>query len=268
MSFLNIALGNYYPADSVIHRLDPRLKITSLVVLMMATFAISSAAAVFYQTAAVLAVVAMSKIPLRVFYRGLRFFLFLFLFTAFLHLFFTPGTPVLQLTKPLKITITEEGIIRGGLISWRLLTVIALSCLLTYTTSPLSITRGLELLMAPLARIRFPVQDFSLMMMMAIRFIPVLTDETDRIWKAQRSRGADLKRGGLKARTATLMSIILPVFTGLFRRADELAVALEARGYVPGKPRSAMRPPKWKRRDTFALVTVLLWVAAVLLSLI
>lgn len=264
MSFLNIALGNYYPTDSVIHSLDPRLKIISLAVMMLVTFAVTGLSTVCLHTAVVLGLVLLSGVPLRVFYRGLRLFVFLFFFTAVLHLFFTPGTPVLELTTPVKITITEEGISRGALISWRLLTVIALSSLLTYTTSPLSITRGLESLLAPLARLRFPVQDFSLMMMMAIRFIPVLTDETDRVWKAQRSRGADLRRGGLKVRSATLMSIILPVFTGLFRRADELAVALEARGYVPGKPRSAMFPLKWKSGDTTALGGLILWVCVIL----
>jgi len=264
MSFLNIALGNYYPADSFVHRLDPRLKIVSLAVMMVITFGIAVPAAVALHTLMVLGLVLLSQIPLKVFYRGLRLFIFLFFFTAVLHLFFTPGKPVFQITAPFTITVTEEGIARGALISWRLITVIALSSLLTYTTSPLSITRGLESLMAPLSRIRFPVQDFSLMMMMAIRFIPVLTDETDRVWKAQRSRGADLRKGGLRVRSATLMSIVMPVFTGLFRRADELAVALEARGYVPGRPRSAMYPLKWKSSDNRAALGLLLWAAAVL----
>ncbi len=268
MSFLNIALGNYYPAESVVHSLDPRLKIISLAVMMLITFTVAGMAAVFLHTAIVLGLVLLSSIPLGVFYKGLRLFVFLFFFTAVLHLFFTPGTPVVELTTPFSITITEEGISRGALISWRLLTVIALSSLLTYTTSPLSITRGLESLLAPLARFRFPVQDFSLMMMMAIRFIPVLTDETDRVWKAQRSRGADLRRGGLKVRAATLMSIILPVFIGLFRRADDLAIALEARGYVPGKPRTAMFPLKWKNSDTLALFCLVLWASTVLFLVI
>ena len=264
MSFLNIALGNYYPAESVVHGLDPRLKITSLAVMMLVTFAVADLMTVCLHTALVLGAVFISNIPLKVFYRGLRLFVFLFLFTAVLHLFFTPGKPVLELTTPFAVTVTEEGVQRGALISWRLLTVIALSSLLTYTTSPLSITRGLETLLTPLARVRFPVQDFSLMMMMAIRFIPVLTGETDRVWKAQRSRGADLRRGGIAVRSATLMSIILPVFIGLFRRADELAIALESRGYVPGKPRTAMYPLKWKNSDTVALAFLLLWAGAIL----
>lgn len=268
MSLLQISLGNYYPAESVVHSLDPRLKIMSLAAMMFITFAVSDITTVLLHTAVVLGTVLLSGIPLKVFYRGLRLFVFLFFFTAILHLFFTPGKAVFEITWPVVITVTEEGIGRGALISWRLLTVIALSSLLTYTTSPLSITRGLESLLAPLARLKFPVQDFSLMMMMAIRFIPVLTNETDRVWKAQRSRGADLRRGGLKSRSTTLMSIILPVFTSLFRRADELAVALESRGYVPGKPRTAMYPLKWKYSDTVALVFLLLWAGGILFMVI
>ena len=264
MSFLNISLGNYYPADSIVHDLDPRLKIVSLAAMMLITFTVTDLLAVCLHTAIVLGAILISGVPLRTFYRGLRLFVFLFFFTAVLHLFFTPGEPVFKLSMPVSITITREGITRGGLISWRLLTVIALSSLLTYTTSPLSITRGLESLLAPLARLRFPVQDFSLMMMMAIRFIPVLTDETDRVWKAQRSRGADLRRGNLRERSTTLMSIILPVFTGLFRRADDLALALESRGYVPGRQRSAMYPLKWKKGDTTALAFIVLWAGIVL----
>jgi energy-coupling factor transport system permease protein len=264
MSFLQISLGNYYPAESVIHELDPRLKIISLAVMMIVTFSLSDPAAVGVHTVIVLGAVLVSGVPLAVFYRGLRLFVFLFFFTAVLHLFFTPGEAVFQIHTPLTITVTREGIARGGLISWRLLAVIVLSSLLTYTTSPLSITRALETLLSPLSRLRFPVQDFSLMLMMAIRFIPVLTNETEKVWKAQKSRGADLRKGGLKVRSATLMSIILPVFTGLFRRADELAVALESRGYVPGKPRSAMYPLEWKKTDTLALLAVFLWVGTVM----
>lgn len=262
MSFLNITLGQYYPANSPIHRLDPRLKIVSLAILMLLTFAVSGPAAVGLHTAATLGCVAVSGVPVRVFFRGLRIFFFLFLFTALLHLFFTPGPPLFMLPGPIPLKITQEGILRGALVSWRLLTVITLSSLLTYTTTPMVITRGLESLLAPLARLRFPVQDFSLMMMMAIRFIPVLTTETDRVWKAQKSRGADLRRGGIRTRAATLMSVVLPVFTGLFRRADDLALALQARGYAPGKARTCMHPLKWGSGDTVALLVLAGWSGA------
>ncbi len=267
MSFLNIALGNYYPVDSPIHGLDPRLKIVSLAVLMVLTFAVAGTGGIVLHTAAIGGLLLLSRVPLRVFYRGLRLFIFLFLFTAVLHLFFTPGNPVFEIRHPVPVRVTEEGLIRGALVSWRLIAVIALSSLLTYTTTPLSITRGLESLLGPLTRFRFPVQDFALMMMMAIRFIPVLTDETDRVWKAQKSRGADLRRGGIRKRASTLMSIILPVFTGLFRRADELAVALEARGYIPGRPRTSMVPLRWTGRDTLATAAVLVWGGALLFQI-
>jgi energy-coupling factor transport system permease protein len=266
VSFLDITLGQYYPSDSFLHRLDPRLKIVSLAGLMLLTFSISTPQAVLFHTAALIGCIFASKIPLRVFARGLKVFFFLFLFTAVLHLFFTPGHTVFRLPGPVGLRITQEGVVRGALVSWRLLTVIALSSLLTFTTTPLRITRGLETLLSPLARFRFPVQDFSLMMMMAIRFIPVLTSETDRVWKAQRSRGADLGRGNLRTRARTLMSVVLPVFTGLFRRADDLATALEARGYVPGRPRTSMHPLSWTKEETLALGVLLVWSGILILS--
>ncbi len=266
MSFLNITLGQYYPEDSFIHRLDPRFKIVSLAALMLLTFTVSVPLAVLGHTAALFGCMLASGIPLRIFARGLKVFFFLLLFTAILHLFFTPGNTLFQIPGPVPLRITQEGVVRGGLVSWRLLTVITLSSLLTFTTTPLKITRGLETLLSPLARVRFPVQDFSLMMMMAIRFIPVLTSETERVWKAQRSRGADLGKGSLKKRGRTLLSVILPVFTGLFRRADELATALEARGYVPGKPRTSMYPLDWGRGDSVALLALLIW-SVILISI-
>ncbi|UCG39647.1 MAG: energy-coupling factor transporter transmembrane protein EcfT [bacterium] len=268
MSFLNITLGNYYPARSRIHSLDPRLKVASLAVLMILTFAVTEPGAVLLHSCLAGLCILASSVPVRIFYRGLRVFLFLFLFTAVLHLFFTPGEPLVSISEPFRASITREGVVRGLLVSWRLVTVIALSSLLTYTTTPLAITRALESLLGPLSRVRFPVQDFSLMMMMSIRFIPVLTSETDRVWKAQRSRGADLRRGGLRKRAATLMSIVVPVFTALFRRADDLALALEARGYVPGGRRTSMHPLAWKGSDTAALVLVAAWSATIVVSLL
>ncbi|MBN2721178.1 MAG: energy-coupling factor transporter transmembrane protein EcfT [Proteobacteria bacterium] len=266
MSFFSIPLGQYYPAQSVIHNLDPRFKILALAALMLLTFSVSAPVAVILHTAALLGCVTASSIPLRVFARGLKIFFFLFLFTAVLHLFFTPGTAILRLPGPVPLKITHEGLVRGALISWRLLGVIALSFLLTFTTTPLRVTRGIEALLAPLGKFRFPVQDFSLMMMIAIRFIPVLATETDRVWKAQRSRGADLRKGGVKARARTLLSVLYPVFSGLFRRADELAIALEARGYVPGKPRTSMCPLRWGRGDGIALLVILFWVGGIFLA--
>ena len=262
--FQDITLGNYYPAESVVHRLDPRLKMTSMALLMGMTFAVSNPWAVLLQSFALLAAVWLSRIPMTYFLRSLRFFVWLFFFTAVLHLFFTPGEPIPGSPFLGFIRITHEGIAEGGLISWRLITVIALSSLLTATTTPLEITRGMESILSPLEKLRFPVQDFSLMMMMAIRFIPVLSDETQKIWKAQKSRGADLGHGGIKRRANALVSILLPVFVGLFRRADDLAKALEARGYVPGRRRTSMKQLLWTGRESLALIVILIWASAIL----
>lgn len=256
----DITLGNYFPAESIVHSLDPRFKIVALGLLMGVTFAVSNPGAIVFHTLFILTGIRFSRIPLVYFLRSLRFFIWLFLFTAILHLFFTQGEPIFVHSPLNYLSITYEGLERGGLISWRLLVVIALSALLTHTTTPLEITRGMESILSPLEKLRFPVQDFSLMMMMSIRFIPVLSEETQRVWKAQRSRGADFGRGGLKRKAHTLMSILLPVFASVFRRADELATALEARGYVPGQRRTSMKQLSWTGRETSALVILILWV--------
>ena len=262
--FQDITLGNYYPAESVVHRLDPRLKMVSMALFMGLTFAISHPWAIGLQSLAILSTVRLSCIPLSYFLRSLRFFVWLFIFTAVLHLFFTPGEPISGSPFLGFVRITHEGIAGGGLISWRLISIIAFSSLLTATTTPLEITRGMESLLAPLGKLRFPVQDFSLMMMMAIRFIPVLSDETQKIWKAQRSRGADFRHGGIRRRANSLVSILLPVFVGVFRRADDLARALEARGYVPGGRRTSMKELLWTVRESLAIVVILVWTSGLL----
>lgn len=264
MRSLEITLGNYYPAESAVHRLDPRFKLLAVTFLMAVTFITRAPWAVTFHTLAVVCLVRLSGIPVRYFLRTLRFFLWLFIFTGILHLCFTPGRPLTD--EPILgfLQITQEGLARGGLISWRLLAIISLSALLTHSTTPLEITRGMESLLSPLERFRFPVQDFALMMMMAIRFIPVLSDEAQRVWKAQRSRGAHFGRGGVKRRANTLMSILIPVFAGVFRRADDLATALEARGYSPDRRRTSMVRLVWTAKETHALIFVALWILAVL----
>ncbi len=264
MRNFNLALGNYYPGDSALHSLDPRLKMPALILLTGITFAISTPQAVALHTAGIAALVAAARIPPAVFIRGLRYFLWLFIFTAVLHLFLAPGERIFDHGLLGRLPVTWEGLAQGGLVSWRLLSVIALSALLTGTTTPLQITHGLEALLSPLARLRFPVQDFALMMMIALRFIPILTEEAQRIWKAQRSRGADLRKGGLRRRAQTLLSVVLPVFIGLFRRADDLALALEARGYSPGSPRTCSHPMRWAGPEWKGTIAMAVWAAAVL----
>jgi energy-coupling factor transport system permease protein len=264
-SLSDLTLGNYIPGESQVHRLDPRLKLAAGLVLMGIPFALTAPAAVALHSALVLGLVALAGIPLGAFMRGLRFFLWLFLFTAALHLFFTPGEALLRLGPA---TITREGVAGGLLTAWRLLAAIALSALLTHTTTPLQITRGVERFLSPfdraLARLGMPVQDLALMMMMALRFIPVLAEESSRVWLAQRARGADPGRGGVRRRARALLSLLLPLFAGVFRRADELALALESRGFVPGRRRTSMVELAWTGRESAALLLAAGWAGAVL----
>lgn len=267
MRFLqDITLGNYIPGESALHRLDPRLKMAAAPVLMGISFAVSTPAGAALHSALIAGLVALAGIPARVFLRGLRFFLWLFLFTALLHLFFTPGEALVRLGP---LSITRQGVAGGLLTGWRLLAAIALSALLTHTTTPLSITRGVEAglrpLRRPLAWAGLSPQDLALMMMIALRFIPVLAGEASRVSMAQKARGADPGRGGVRARARAVLSLLLPLFTGVFRRADELAVALESRGYVPGKARTSMVELSWGVRESAALVLAAGWTAGVVL---
>lgn len=255
----DLTLGNYIPGDSPVHALDPRVKMAGALALMAAPFLLKAPASVLLHTLFLLGAASLSRIPLGRFLASLRVFLWLFFFTAVLHLFFTPGTPLFTGTPLEGFPVTKEGLAGGVLTAWRLVAVIALSALLTHTTTPLGITRAMESLLSPLERVRFPVQDFSLMMMIALRFIPVLAEEADRVWKAQKARGADLASGGLVRRGRALTALFLPLFAGIFRRADELALALEARGYVPGGRRTSMNPLRWTRRETVALFLLLAW---------
>ncbi len=267
MGRYEITLGDYFPGESIIHRLDPRLKMGAALALMGAPFALTAPAALALHTLAIAGLIALSRIPPRAFLRSLRFFLWLFFFTAFLHLFFTPGEPLLRLGPAV---ITREGAAGGALTAWRLLAAVALSALLTQTTTPLQITRGMESALSflsrpPFSRLRIPVQDLALMMMMALRFIPVLAEEAQRVHLAQKARGSDWGRGGLPARSRALLSFFIPLFAGVFRRADELALALESRGYVPGARRTSLHPPEWGGRETGGLLAALAWLAAVIL---
>ncbi len=259
----DITLGNYIPGDSPLHRLDARLKMAASLVLMGAGFALVSPGSVLLHTLAVLALARLSGIPLWAFLRGLRVFLWLFLFTAVLHLLFTPGEALLRLGP---LAVTREGLAGGGLTAWRLLAAIALSALLTHTTTPLEITRALEWFAEPfsplLRRIGLPVQDLSLMMMMALRFIPILAEEAQRVFLAQKARGADLAHGSLPSRARSLLALLLPLFAGVFRRADDLALALESRGFVPGRRRTSLHAFAWGGRESAGLLLSLLWLAS------
>ena len=254
----DITLGQYFPGNSVIHRLDPRTKLLALVVYIVLLFVAGGPASYGLLFLILASCIAISKIPVKAFVRGLKPLVFILIFTAILNLLFTPGDQVL--VSFWGITITLEGVVRSVYMLSRILMLIACTFLLTYTTSPIALTDGLESLLNPLKVIKVPVHELSMMMCIALRFIPTLIEETDKIMSAQKARGADFETGKLKDRVKALVPILVPLFISAFRRADELATAMECRCYHGGQGRTKMKLLRYKRRDlqTFALLALLI----------
>lgn len=254
----DITLGQYFPGNSPVHLLDPRTKILVLVAYIVVLFTASnwvSYAAVFVFLAMA---VAISSIPLKSLLHGMKPLVFILIFTGILNIFFTTGENVL--VKFWIITIYWEGIIRAFFMVIRIFMLICGTFLLTYTTSPISLTDGLESLLGPLKKIRVPVHELSMMMCIALRFIPTLIEETDKIMSAQKARGADFETGKLMDRVKALVPILVPLFISAFRRADELATAMECRCYQGGDGRTKMKLLRYKARDlrAFGVCAVML----------
>ena len=255
----DITLGQYFPGDSIIHRLDPRTKLIGVVIYIVALFMAKSwlsYAAVF---AAAVILMGVSRISARNIFKGLRPMLIIISMTAVLNVFYTQGTPV----RPGWI-ITWEGIDRAFKMILRIILLITGTFLLTYTTSPLALTDGLEKLMSPLKKLKVPVHEMTMMMSMALRFIPTLTEETDKIMSAQKARGADFETGSLIRRAKALVPILVPLFVSAFRRADDLAVAMESRCYHGGEGRTRMKQLIMTGEDYAALIVSLLFLAGVI----
>ena len=258
----DITLGQYFPGNSVIHRLDPRTKLVMLVVYIVALFLASGPASYGLMLVFLLASIRMSGIPGKAFIRGMKPLIFILIFTGLLNLFFTQGQTIL--VSVWGITITMEGVLRAIYMVARILMLIAGTFLLTYTTSPIALTDGLESLLNPLKHIKVPVHELSMMMCIALRFIPTLIEETDKIMSAQKARGADFETGKLMERVKALIPILVPLFISAFRRADELATAMECRCYHGGEDRTKMKLLRYKRRDFGAYAVGLLLLAAVI----
>ena len=260
----DITLGQYFPGNSVVHKMDPRTKLLFLVIYIVALFVASnwiSYAVVFVFLATAIAI---SRIPLKSIFRGMKPLIMILVFTGFLNLFFTAGETILL--HWWIITITLEGVIRAVFMVLRILMLITCTFLLTYTTSPIALTDGLESLLGPLKILHLPVHELSMMMCIALRFIPTLIEETDKIMCAQKARGADFESGNLMQRVKALVPILVPLFISSFRRADELATAMECRCYHGGDGRTKMKLLRYKRRDFLAfLVGALLLVAVIVL---
>ena len=258
----DITLGQYFPGKSVIHLLDPRTKLIMLVVYIVGLFVASSWISYAVMLVFLVTVIAISTIPVKNILRGLKPLIFILVFTGLLNLLFTDTGNVL--VSFWVITITDDGLIRAFFMMARILMLISGTFLLTYTTSPIALTDGLEKLLSPLKVIKVPVHELSMMMCIALRFIPTLIEETDKIMCAQKARGADFETGNLLQRAKALVPILVPLFISAFRRADELATAMECRCYQGGEGRSKMKMLRYTRRDYIAFLAGVVMIAAVI----
>jgi len=244
----DITLGQYFPGNTVAHKLDPRTKIILVIVYIVALFQANGWIGYALVTAVTAACMALSRIKPSSMFKGIKPMLIIIVLTAALNIFYTQGTPV----RPGWI-ITWEGIARAVQMVLRIVLLISGTFLLTYTTSPIALTDGLELLMNPLKKLKVPVHEMTIMMSMALRFIPTLISETDKIMSAQKARGADFETGNLMQRAKALLPILVPLFVSAFKRADELAVAMESRCYHGGEGRTRMKQLRMQTRDYIAL---------------
>ena len=258
----DITLGQYFPGNSVIHRLDPRTKLILLVVYIVALFLAVNWVSYALIAAFLVIVIKISTIPPKSILRGMKPLVMILVFTGVLNLFFTvgEGEPLVDFWI---FTIYKDGLIRAIFMIIRILLLISGTFLLTYTTSPISLTDGLESLMNPLKVLKVPVHELSMMMCIALRFIPTLIEETDKIMSAQKARGADFESGSLMDKAKALVPILVPLFISAFRRADELATAMECRCYQGGEGRTKMKLLRYSRRDVVAF-----FVGAALLAVV
>ncbi|NMB19823.1 MAG: energy-coupling factor transporter transmembrane protein EcfT [Firmicutes bacterium] len=250
----SVTIGQHIPGDSLIHRLDPRTKILSSIVLIVLLFVVKGFIGYGLVALGIALVVRASNIPLRFVLRGVRPLMVILVFTLTLHLFMTDGRIIFQIWF---LKVTWEGLIRGLMMGTRLLLLIIGTSMLTLTTSPMQLTDGIETLLRPGKKIGIPAHELAMMMTIALRFIPTLLEETEKIMKAQMARGADFQSGGITQRAKSLIPLLVPLFVNAFRRADDLAIAMEARGYRGGEGRTKLRELKFQRSDMMALGFVL-----------
>ena len=257
----DVTLGQFFPGKSLIHRLDPRTKLIILVGYIVALFLAVSWLSYGVVFVFLSICIAISQIPLKSFFKGMKPLIFILIFTGVLNIFFTQGETVL--VHFWKITITLEGLIRAFFMIFRILLLITGTFLLTYTTSPIALTDGLESLLSPLKKIKLPVHELSMMMCIALRFIPTLIEETDKIMSAQKARGADFESGKLMERIKALVPILVPLFISAFRRADELATAMECRCYQGGEGRTKMKLLRMRSYDYYSFLVSAVVIAGV-----
>lgn len=249
-SFTSITIGQYLPGSSYIHRLDPRTKLLVTVLLIAVLFLVDTFVGYGLITAYVLLAFWLSQVPIKYILRGLRPIIFIIVLTLTLNVFMTPGEILWQWRF---LTVTKEGLVKGAMMGARLILLITGTSLLTLTTSPIALTDGIESLLRPGRRIGIPAHELAMMMSIALRFIPTLLEETEKIMKAQMARGADFESGNLLRRAKSLIPLLVPLFVSAFRRADELATAMEARCYRGGEGRTKLKQLRYTRLDYVAL---------------
>lgn len=250
----DITIGQYYPAESVIHKLDPRVKLMGTLVYIISLFTCRGVFGFLFATVFLASVIWLSKVPLSYMVKGLKAIVVLMVITAFFNLFFTPGDRVLF--RFFFVTITLEGAKSAAFMLVRLIYLIVGTSIMTLATTPNQLTDGLEKALSPLSKIKVPVHAIAMMMSIALRFIPILVEETDIIMKAQMARGADFESGNFLKRVKNMAPLLVPLFVSAFRRADDLAMAMEARCYVGGSGRTKMKPLRYAKRDYLAYLTL------------
>jgi len=250
----DITIGQYVPGSSIIHQLDPRTKLIAIIPYIIALFTVDNWQGIALVTIVTLSILFLSRLPWGFVFRGLKPIIIIIIITIPLHLFFTPGEVVTTL-GPFKIS--QEGIFRAAFISLRLIYLVLITSLLTLTTSPIRLTDGLENLLGPTKRIGIPAHELAMMMTIALRFIPTFLEETEKIMKAQKARGADFESGSIIRKGKNLVPLLVPLFIGAFRRADDLAMAMEARCYRGGENRTKMKDLRFAVRDGVALAVIM-----------
>ncbi|MCM1113370.1 MAG: energy-coupling factor transporter transmembrane protein EcfT [Muribaculum sp.] len=254
----DITLGQYYPTESVVHGLDPRVKLGGTVLYIISLFCFRNFAGYLLAALALALVVRCSKVPFRFMVKGMKSILFLLFLTVGFNLFLTPGNVIFRLWK---LTITKEGILLAATMAARLTLLVIGSSVMTLTTTPNQLTDGMERMLRPLKLFKVPVHEVAMMMSIALRYIPILLEETDKIMKAQMARGADFENGNLFKRAKAMVPLLVPLFISAFRRANDLAMAMEARCYRGGEGRTKMKPLVYRRKDYLAYLSMFAYLA-------
>lgn len=258
----DITIGQYYPAESILHRLDPRVKLIGTLVFIVSLFLFDTFLGYILAGLFLYGAIKLSKVPFKFIVKGLKAVVILLVFTLIFNVFLTPGEPIFTLGF---IKITKEGLRTAAFMGVRLVFLILGSSLMTFTTTPNQLTDGLENVLGPLKKIHVPVHEVAMMMSIALRFIPILLEETDKIMKAQQARGADFESGKMIQRAKAMIPILVPLFISAFRRASDLAMAMEARCYRGGEGRTKMKPLKYKKADYLTFGVFVIYLGGIIL---